>query len=139
MHLSLNISKKLNKMLIDSCEVFFCLSGSFKVSFYWITFGRWFYSSVYYIYNRRLKRRFKRPRKAKDEKTPHMSRSTFHFTLLQSIKYVLFSVLFITLIDISVDFYTIPTHKVVSLWSYVEKRVFIPGHTDHVNAKMVPI
>ena len=40
MYLSLNISIKLNEMLIDSCVVFFRLPGPFEASVYEITFGR---------------------------------------------------------------------------------------------------
>ena len=36
----MNISMKLNGMLVDSLVVFFRLHGPFEVSFYEITFGR---------------------------------------------------------------------------------------------------
>ena len=43
MHLGVNISIKLNEMLIDSSVVFFRLPGPFEASIYEISFGRWLY------------------------------------------------------------------------------------------------
>ena len=40
LHLDLNISIKLNKMLIDEFVIFFSLHEPFEASFYEITFGR---------------------------------------------------------------------------------------------------
>ena len=42
MHVGLNISIKLNEMLIDSCVVFFRLPGLFEAYFYEITFRCFF-------------------------------------------------------------------------------------------------
>ena len=40
LHLDLNISIKLNEMLIDEFVIFFSLHEPFEASFYEITFGR---------------------------------------------------------------------------------------------------
>ena len=40
LHLDLNISIKLNEILIDECVIFFSLHEPFEASFYEITFGR---------------------------------------------------------------------------------------------------
>ena len=41
LNFGLNISIKLNKILMNSVVVFFRLHGPFQASFYEITFGRW--------------------------------------------------------------------------------------------------